>query len=117
MSELTRLGRFLRKLRIDRSELLKDMAKRLGVTVSFLSAVENGKKSMPSDWVAKLSMEYEFSSEQKHELDDAVAESEKGIAVKFDGMSQECRQLSVAFARKISSLTVDEQIQLQSILI
>ena len=45
---LTALGRFLRKIRIDRNELLKDMADKLEVSASFLSAVENGKKSMPS---------------------------------------------------------------------
>ena len=41
---ITSLGRFLRKLRIDQGEILKDMADKLGVSVSFLSAVENGKK-------------------------------------------------------------------------
>ena len=41
---LTSLGKFLRKLRIDNNELLKDMAQKLNVSVSFLSAVENGKK-------------------------------------------------------------------------
>ena len=41
---LTSLGKFLRKIRIDNDEYLKDMADKLGVTVSFLSAVENGKK-------------------------------------------------------------------------
>ena len=41
---LTALGKFLRKLRIDNGEILKDMADKLGVTASFLSAVENGKK-------------------------------------------------------------------------
>ena len=43
---LTSLGRFLRKLRIDRGEILKNMAEKLEVTSSFLSAVENGKKRM-----------------------------------------------------------------------
>ena len=47
---LTSIGRFLKKLRIDRGEILKDMAEKLDVTVSFLSAVENGKKHMPSAW-------------------------------------------------------------------
>ena len=39
---LTALGKFLKKLRVDRNEVLKDMSARLGVTASFLSAVENG---------------------------------------------------------------------------
>ena len=42
---LTALGRFLRKIRIDRNELLKDMADKLEVSASFLSAVENGKRA------------------------------------------------------------------------
>jgi transcriptional regulator with XRE-family HTH domain len=44
---LTQLGIFLRKLRLDRGEILKDMAIKLNVSSSFLSAVENGKKRIP----------------------------------------------------------------------
>ena len=46
---LTSIGRFLRKLRIDHGEILKDMADALGVSYAFLSAVENGKKKCPKD--------------------------------------------------------------------
>lgn len=38
-------GKFCRKLRIDRSERLFDMAKELGVSSAFLSKVENGQKT------------------------------------------------------------------------
>lgn len=38
---VTAFGKFLRILR----EILKDMAEKLNVTSSFLSAVENGKKN------------------------------------------------------------------------
>lgn len=44
---LTGIGKFLRKLRIDNEEILKDMADALGVSSAFLSAVENGRKKMP----------------------------------------------------------------------
>ena len=47
---ITPIGKFLRKLRIDTGEILKDMAEKLHVSPSFLSAVENGKKKMPSTW-------------------------------------------------------------------
>ena len=33
---LTSIGRFLKRLRVDRGEILKDMAEKLEVTVSFL---------------------------------------------------------------------------------
>ena len=51
---LTPLGKYLRKLRIDKGEILKNMSDKLKVTVSFLSAVENGKKKMPSEWNQKI---------------------------------------------------------------
>ena len=43
---ITKIGDFLRKLRLDNQQILKDMAEVLGVSSAFLSAVENGKKSM-----------------------------------------------------------------------
>ena len=116
MGELTQLGRFLRKLRIDRNELLRDMSRKLEVTMSFLSSVENGKKSMPSEWVARISALYKLSETQEKDLDAAVAESEKGIGVKFDGLSPEQRRMSVAFARKIKTLDSKEQKVLQQVL-
>jgi len=114
---LTQLGKFLRKLRIDRGEFLRDMAAKLGVAMSFLSSVENGKKSMPSDWVAKIPELYNLNDAQKAEFDVAVAESEKGIGVKFLGLSEENKKLSVAFARKIQSLSHRDQMLLQEILL
>ena len=61
---LTSIGRFLRKLRIDNGEILKDMAEALGVSSAFLSAVENGKKKMPEGWIEKLKSIYSFTAEQ-----------------------------------------------------
>ena len=57
---LTSLGQFLRKLRLERGEILKTMADKLGVTSAFLSAVENGKKRMPAAWYEKLASLYSF---------------------------------------------------------
>lgn len=115
-SKLTELGIFLRKLRIDRRELLHDMSTRLAVSMSFLSSVENGKKSMPSEWVVRIPELYNFTEDQKKEFDIAVAESEKGINVKFAGLSDDEKRMSVAFARKISHLKPEEQRALQGLL-
>lgn len=116
MYGLTPLGKFLRKLRIDRGELLRDMSGKLGVAMSFLSAVENGKKSMPTEWVQRIPELYGLTDVQKAELDTAVAESEKGISVKFGELPEESRKLSVAFARKIQTLNPQERKALQDLL-
>ncbi|WP_273756947.1 helix-turn-helix domain-containing protein [Bartonella sp. MM73XJBT] len=51
---LTSFGKMLRKLRIDHSERLLDMAEKLDVSVSFLSSVEIGKKSVPVGMEEKI---------------------------------------------------------------
>jgi len=45
---LTELGKELRKLRIDHSERLLDMSKKIGKSSAFISAVETGQKAPPS---------------------------------------------------------------------
>ena len=73
--QLTAFGQFTRKLRVDRGEFLKDMAKRLGVTASYLSAVEMGKRNAPRDWARRLSDLYELPDADADALLVAVSES------------------------------------------
>lgn len=101
---LTSIGRFLRKLRIDHGEILKDMADKLGVTVSFLSAVENGKKRMPSPWNSKICELYGLTEAQRNEFSEAIAESEESIGLNLYGASLERRQVAVSFARKFNDI-------------
>ena len=65
---VTDFGKFCRKLRIDHDELMKDMAKKLDVTSSYLSAVEKGKRDLPDDWIEKISKAYNLSASQLSEL-------------------------------------------------
>ncbi len=51
---VTSFGKILRKLRIDHSERLLDMAKKWGISVAFLSSVEIGKKSVPVGMEEKI---------------------------------------------------------------
>lgn len=63
---ITPIGKFLRKLRIDTGEILKDMAEKLHVSPSFLSAVENGKKKCHPHGTAQFA--FYISSVQIREL-------------------------------------------------
>ncbi len=113
---ITALGKFLRKLRIDRGEVLFDMARRLGVSSAFLSAVENGNKRMPPDWNKTIPTIYSLSASAMDELTSAIAESEKGIAIDFGPLGPEQRRLGVALARKIPTLTPEQTKELQTLL-
>lgn len=52
----TELGKTLRKIRIDRDELLKDMAEKLDMSPSMLSSIENGTRKPPTGFLCELQM-------------------------------------------------------------
>lgn len=113
---LTSLGRFLRKLRIDNGEILKDMADKLNVTVSFLSAVENGKKRMPPAWNAKICSIYNMNKQQQSEFSKAVAETENTLEMDFSDVSIDKRELAVSFARKFAEFDEEQLASIKKIL-
>ena len=113
---VTALGKYLRKLRIDKGEVLFDMARKLNVSPSFLSAVENGNKRMPPKWNEFLPSLYSLSASDMEEFTAAIAESESGIAIDFRPLGMEQRRLGVALARKIPTLTPEQTRELQALL-
>ena len=50
----TSFGEYVRILRIKHHQVMGDMAKILGTTTPYLSAVENGRKNVPQEWIAKI---------------------------------------------------------------
>lgn len=69
----TNFGKFAKKLRIDEYETLGDMAKKLGVTASYLSAVENGKRRLPIEWREIILSKYKLNESQRLELLETTA--------------------------------------------
>lgn len=115
--ETGRLGKFLRKLRIDHDEYLRDMAGKLGVSVAFLSAVENGKKKMPSDWNRRIVQVYALTAGQVKEFTEVVAYDGDGVLdMRLGDMKIEDRKLSLTFARKLATMPPERKRQLQMLL-
>lgn len=110
----TALGKFLRKIRIDRDERLYDMAKHLGVSSAFLSGVENGHKKASTTLINNIIDIYNLDKGQQERLKDALSFSENKIDIsQFSPQKQEA---TLMFARKFDELT-DEQIdQIKNIL-
>lgn len=81
-SKLTMFGRFTRKIRLEHDELLKDMAKHLGVSPAFLSAVERGQRNAPLDWVVVLQKAYNLNDDMTASLREALEESR--VYIKLD---------------------------------
>ena len=68
---VTNFGKILRRIRVDRDDLLADMAQRIGVSAAFLSKVENGL-AKPSDKIVEQIIEkYNITGYQREELEKA----------------------------------------------
>lgn len=113
---LTRFGKQLRSLRIENDLRLKDMADELGVTVAYLSAVENGKRAVPDSWIIKLIEQYSLSEEEAIKLQKAACENKKDIKINLENANEYEAGLALSFARKFRTLSVEQVNELQRIL-
>ena len=109
---LTNFGKTLRKIRIDHNELLKDMAKRLNVTVAYLSAVENGKREVADNWIDVIADSYKLSSIEKAELQKYAYEDKDSLKISFASIESEEKELALAFARSFKTLSDTERQEL-----
>ena len=46
---ITEFGKILRIIRINCGDSAKDMSEKLGISASYLSAIENGKRNVPDN--------------------------------------------------------------------
>ena len=78
---MTKFGIFIRKLRLDRGVLLRDMAKDLGISPAYLSGMETGHKDIPQSLADKISSVYNLSIEQTKELKKSIVLSQQKICI------------------------------------
>lgn len=95
----TPFGKFVRKLRIDKDEVLKDMATKLGVSAAFLSSLETGKKTIPDSIYSKLVEAYCLSNESQKDLKLAIEQSTSSVKVCLSGCNPIKNETALLFAR------------------
>lgn len=105
---VTEFGKKLRVLRMNKGELLKHMAIRLGVTSAFLSAVELGEKSIPKDFLDKVIQIYNIPQEEIAEWQDAVEQSIQQVKMNLASTSLVKRQAALVFSRSFEGMTDEE---------
>lgn len=114
---ITSFGKFCRKLRIDNGEILKDMALKLGVTSSYLSAVENGKRKIPEDWAEKIIEYYDLKKEDVRELEMAIMDSQNTFTINTESYNQEDKNLLLAFAREFGAMDDSQKKEMKKLFI
>lgn len=107
-SMATVLGKELRKLRIDKDETIHHMAKKLEMSISYLSAIEAGNRNIPSGLVDKIINKYHLNKERSEIMRQAEAESSKEINVDLSKVSVEQRKLVFALSRKLNDISDED---------
>lgn len=101
---LTAYGKELRKIRIDREEILKDMSDKLKMTPSYLSAIECGKRSIPKTMTSEISKIYSLKEKESLALKQAEEKTNKFVTLNLDGVTNEKQDLAILFARSFEKM-------------
>ena len=112
-------GKFLKKLRIDRDQQLQTMARNMGISASYLSAIESGNRDIPVDFTEKLIQEYGLSEddkEQLHKLELATERKSIQLDVNKDTCSEEQKEIALLFAQKFAKLDSSRIAKIRDIL-
>lgn len=112
---LTEFGKILRKLRIDRQEFLRDMAKKLDVSSAYLSAVETGKRKAPESWVDTIIKQYELTGTMVSELRLAYEQSAQEVKIPLNNISATRRNAVLSFAKALDGLDDEKLAKIMAI--
>ncbi len=104
----TIFGKELRKLRIDKDETIHVMAKKLGISISYLSAIEAGSRNIPKGMVNKIIEKYHLNKERSEIMRQAEVESSKEIDIDLSTVTVEQRKLVFALSRKLNDISDED---------
>ena len=112
----TSFGEFMRILRVKNHEVMGDVAKMLGVKVPFLSAVENGKKNVPSEWIDKIIDHYSLNEDEQLKLEEAIEESKTQYKIIMNDSGINQRKVALQFARSFDGMDDETAIKILDLL-
>jgi len=114
----TQYGKELRKIRVDESLVLGDMAKQLGVSPAYLSSIENGKREIPKDLTSRLVTVYGLSNEQKTILEKAAIAVQKTVSINLSPVIEypEYAETALLVARDFSKMRPEQVNKIKELL-
>lgn len=103
---MSELRKALQILRIQNDEMMADMAAKLGISASMLSAIERGKRSLTDRFVGKIIRVYDLGGKDEENLRLAIARDEGfvRIDVPVRTLSDESIRELLAFKSEVPNL-------------
>ncbi|MCF0117280.1 MAG: helix-turn-helix domain-containing protein [Bacilli bacterium] len=96
---VTQLGKILRIIRINTGDSMRSMAQKLDLSVSYLSAIENGKRNVPADFEEKFIQKYDLSDKDRENLRNAITQTTENLKVNITELSEKKRKLIYALSK------------------
>ena len=91
--EFSPLKKILGNIRWNRSENQQDMATRMGISKSYLSSIETGKRSIPEGFVKNLEAAYELTDTEKDDLEAVCPRSKNFTKIDLRQLSEDKKEL------------------------
>ena len=114
---MTPFGEKLRELREARGLQLKDMAEALGVTPTYLSALEHGRRSKPNwSFVQRVIHYFNIIWDEADELQRLADLSDPKAVIDTSGLNPKATRLANRLSRQIGDLSDDDLDRLLAIL-
>ena len=111
--QISEYGEFLKNLRIDKREMLKNMEDKLGIKSSYLSAIESGNREIPPTLTELICSKYNLSDEECKTLHEAELNKDRKL-VQIDmekiNSNRLAKEVVLNFAGKAANLS-DEQLK------
>lgn len=105
----TPFGKAVRHLRDRKGVSQKDMAKALGVSPAYLSALENGKRGTPSfDFLQRVAGYFNVIWDEAEELQRLAELSDPKITIDTGGLVPEATELTNRLAKDIGKLDPED---------
>lgn len=103
---MTPFGQKLRELREARGASLKDMADHLGVSATYLSALEHGRRSKPNwSFVQRVIHYFNIIWDEAEELQRLADCSDPRVVVDTSGLHPKATELSNRLAKDVAGLS------------
>jgi len=113
---MTPFGKAIRHHRIEHEMLLGEMAEVLGVSPSYLSQIETGKKPIPGDMTAKIAGLFELDGAALSALREAEAASTTEFKIRLGAASSvKDRIIANEFSHEFARLTPEAKERIQRI--
>jgi transcriptional regulator with XRE-family HTH domain len=108
MKKMTPFGKAMRKIRIDRDLLLGEVADMLGVSSSYLSQIETGKKPIPDGLADKVATRIKLTAEEALSLKRDAAVSSNEFTIRLGANAEPADHVLAAdLALEFARLTPD----------